>query len=112
MASSITAPTMPAMMEDINPPLPAPAPMPKRLRSQPPITAPTMPIMIVTIMPPGSSPGMINLASAPAMSPTMSQNNKAVIISSPFFSFVGNDLQEGMYPKTRSAYTPFHIEGG
>src|SRR5215217_4726574 len=108
----MTAPTTPEMIDHIQAPAAAPPPRPIRLRSQPPRTAPTMPMMIVTIMPPGSSPGMINLASAPAMSPTMTQNNKAVIISSPFFSFVGNDLQEGMYPKTRSAYTPFHIEGG
>src|SRR5829696_7603992 len=81
IASNITAPITPAIMEDIHPPPPAPPPMPRRLRSQPPRTAPTMPMMIVTIIPPGSGPGMIHLASAPAMSPTMIQNIKADIIS-------------------------------
>src|ERR671911_452118 len=71
MASSITAPITPAMMENIHPPLPAPPPMPRRLSSHPPRTAPTMPMMMVTIIPPGSSPGIANLASAPAISPTM-----------------------------------------
>src|SRR5918997_4150073 len=68
-------------MENIHPPLPAPPPMPSRLRSQPPRTAPTMPMMIVTIIPPGSGPGMTHLARAPAMSPTMIQNIKADITS-------------------------------
>src|SRR3954471_22173482 len=41
----------------------------KRLPRKPPTTAPMMPNSMVTRMPPGSSPGMINLARAPATSP-------------------------------------------
>src|SRR5215203_3576949 len=37
------------------------------------MTAPTIPMRIVTMMPPGSSPGMISLPNAPAMSPTRIQ---------------------------------------
>jgi hypothetical protein len=47
-----------------------------------------MPMMIVTIIPPGSGPGMIHLASAPAMSPTMIQNINADITSSHLFFFL------------------------
>src|SRR5215216_8059034 len=75
-------------MENTHPPLPAPPPIPRRLRSQPPKTAPTTPIMIVTIIPPGSGPGMTHLASAPAMSPTRIQNIKADITSSHLFFFL------------------------
>src|SRR5829696_2904220 len=91
MASSISAPITPAIMENMTPPLPAPAPMPRRLRRKPPMTAPTIPRMMVTIIPPGSSPGMISLPNAPAMSPTMIQNIRPVIIlfAAPFPVVVG-----------------------
>src|SRR4028118_129822 len=36
----------------------------------PPTKAPAMPIRMVTMMPPGSGPGMIHLASTPAIRPT------------------------------------------
>src|SRR5919205_4524010 len=79
MANSISEPMMPAMMDQIKP-VPV-APMPNMERRNPPITAPTMPIMIVTIMPPGSSPGMISLAKAPAISPTIIHQINAPITS-------------------------------
>src|SRR5919202_4374181 len=90
MASRIIAPMIPAMIDDMKPP---PPPSPTRLRRKPPMTAPTMPRMMVTMIPPGSSPGMISLAKAPAMSPTMIQNISAVIIFSPLLS-LGNQPPE------------------
>jgi hypothetical protein len=42
IASSITSSIKPAMVENIHPPLPAPCPMPRTLRSHPSRTAPTM----------------------------------------------------------------------
>src|SRR5829696_8112415 len=96
MASSITAPITPATMENIHPPLPAPAPMPMRLSSHPPRTAPTIPMMMVTIIPPGSSPGIANLASAPAISPTMIQNSNADSTSTRLL-FVGPYISNRIY---------------
>ena len=46
------------------------SPTPRALAMRPPTMAPTMPISIVTMMPPGSSPGMMALAMAPAISPS------------------------------------------
>src|SRR3989337_18973 len=92
------------MMENIHPPLPAPPPIPRRLSSHPPRTAPTMPMMMVTIIPPGSSPGIANLASAPAISPTMIQNNNADSTSTRL-PFVGHYLQEELYHLPQVVYT-------
>src|SRR5215208_1787583 len=104
MPSSITAPMTPAMMENIHPPLPAPPPMPSRLSSHPPRIAPTMPMIMVTIIPPGSSPGNANLASAPAISPTMIQNSNADSTSTSLL-FVGHYLQEKLYHLPQNVYT-------
>src|SRR3712207_5512287 len=54
----------------LNPVTPAP---PKSLTTNPPTKAPTIPRRMVTIIPPGSSPGIISLAKAPAISPTTIQ---------------------------------------
>src|SRR5829696_10083985 len=96
------------MMENIHPPLPAPAPMPRMLNSQPPMTAPTMPIVMVTIIPPGSSPGITNLASAPAISPTTTQNNNAPNTSTCLLTTYGtrHHSQDELYPRPRIAYNP------
>src|SRR5918995_7261909 len=64
----------------LNPDTPAP---PNRLTTNPPTKAPTMPRRMVTIIPPGSSPGIISLAKAPAMSPTTIQ--AMMPIRTPFF---------------------------
>jgi hypothetical protein len=56
-----------------------PPPMPMRLASQPPTIAPAIPIRIVTMIPPGSSPGMISLASAPAINPMIIHPSIAII---------------------------------
>src|SRR5829696_6283679 len=98
----------PAMMENIHPPLPAPAPIPRRLRSHPPRIAPIMPMMMVTIIPPGSSPGIANLASAPAISPTMIQNSNADSTLTRLL-FVGHYLQEEMYHLLQNVYTSWVV---
>src|SRR5215212_10951402 len=74
---------IPEIIDHIHAPVAAP-PMPRKLSIQPPTTAPTMPMMIVTIIPPGSSPGIISLANAPAMRPTMIQKISAPSIRASF----------------------------
>src|SRR5215210_6035626 len=111
MTSNITAPITPAMMENTNPPLPAPPPIPRRLRSHPPRTAPTMPMMIVTIIPPGSSPGMTNFANAPAMSKTMIQNIKADITASEHSLVVRYYYVQNFIPLDSERNTPLQIGG-
>ena len=75
------------------------------------MTAPAMPKRIVTIIPPGSFPGMINLASAPAISPTMIQNNKAVSIR---YHLSFWDAYNGcrIYPRGEGVYTFFDGKQG
>src|SRR3712207_6155334 len=80
MASSMIAPTVATRMVQINPP----SPRPIRLVRKPPTKAPAIPIRIVTIMPPGSSPGIINFASAPATSPIIIQTMIEPIIHPSF----------------------------
>jgi hypothetical protein len=73
------APIVATMMDHIKPPLPAPK---RACIMKPPTKAPAIPIRIVTMMPPGSSPGMISLAKAPAISPITIQANIAPILIS------------------------------
>jgi hypothetical protein len=61
-----------------------PPPIPMRLARKPPTRAPAIPSMIVMIKPPGSSPGIMNLASAPAMRPTIIQKINAPNILASF----------------------------
>src|SRR5918998_2148716 len=86
------------MMVQINPPWPTPI----RLMRKPPTKAPAIPMRIVTIMPPGSSPGMINFASAPAMSPIMIQAMIEPIIHS---SFQERYLHPDVYPQAEPLET-------
>src|SRR5215204_5187290 len=74
------APIVAIMMDQIRPP----PPMPMRLPRKPPTMAPAIPSRMVIIKPPGSSPGMINLASAPAIPPTMIQKINAPSIVASF----------------------------
>src|SRR3954447_17240580 len=61
---------------------PVTVPKPRAVPSQPPITAPTMPMMIVMMMPPGSRPGMMSLATAPAIRPKMIQAIQPICVPS------------------------------
>src|SRR5829696_2187716 len=81
----MTAPSVATTIDQmLNPVAPLP---PSRPTTSPPTTAPTIPMRVVTIIPPGSSPGIISLARAPAISPTKIQ----LIIPNPlrFLPFLG-----------------------
>src|SRR5215831_229459 len=66
---------------------------------QPAMNEPATPSNIVTMMPPGSLPGMINLASAPTIKPTMSIHRTCMRCL----------LSKIMFPIPHSVQMPCHI---
>jgi hypothetical protein len=73
----------------------APVP-PRNLTMNPPMEAPAIPMRAVMMKPPGPVPGMIHLASNPAMSPTKTQEMISIMVTPRSTTVCFSDKQSGL----------------